>query len=248
MQVAVSLLPGMREASAETDVAVVIDVLRATTGMTAALAEGAEQVITCEGVDQARRLAEQSSPRPLLCGERGCQPIEGFDLGNSPGEYVRDTVGGRSLILTTTNGTRAIAAAAGAKEVVVASFLNLTAVVRRLMGRQRVLLVCAGTEGTVTAEDVLLAGALAAFCHDSYRAEFDGDEAFLAEQYWRHAFIEAAVPAADALADRLGQSAGGRNLPAAGYESDLKRCAVIDWTDVVPSRRGDDPPSFTAGS
>lgn len=246
MRVTVSLLPGLREVTAQTDVAVVIDVLRATTVMTAALAEGAERVTTCEDVDRARQLAQQESSPPLLCGERGCRPIEGFDLGNSPGEYSPSVVQGKSLVLTTTNGTRAIAAAAAAKEVVVASFLNLSAVVQRLSESERVLLVCAGTEGAVTAEDVLLAGAVAAFCHDRFDAEFEGDEAFLAEQFWRHSFIETAVPGAAALAEKLGESAGGRNLIRAGYEADLKRCAVIDWTHVVPRRSQNDPPVFVA--
>ncbi len=80
-----------------TDVAVVIDVLRATSVMATALAAGASQIVTCREISEAIVLASRITPRPLLCGERGCKPIDGFDLGNSPAEYTSAARSGSDL-------------------------------------------------------------------------------------------------------------------------------------------------------
>jgi 2-phosphosulfolactate phosphatase len=243
MQISTSLLPRSGRISSLADVAVVIDVLRATSVMASALEAGAAQIITCREVAEARAIADQGSPRPLLCGERGCKPIDGFDLGNSPAEYVSARVQGKTLVLTTTNGTRAIDAAADAARMITASFLNFSAVIDQLRGTPCVHLVCAGTEGEITAEDALLAGAILCECETRYRAVWHDDESILAGQLWR-SWFPGADPTPHALSRRLRETRGGQNLLKAGYEGDLDRCAQMDSMSAVPERIGRSPTTF----
>ena len=251
----VSFLPDPRRVSERTDAVLVIDVLRATTVMATAMAAGAKRIHTCRGVEQARRSAARSRPPALLCGERGCRPIDGFDLGNSPRDYSPDTVGGRELILTTTNGTQAIAAASPARRLLAVAFLNAAATTRSIRDATETHIICAGTNGSVTAEDVLLAGMLvdrlehqAAARNVSLRLA--GDEAAIARDHWRCTVAETLGFSADGdrdarglasvrpdrLANRLAQTRGGRDLVAAGYHHDLSDCARIDTLSVVVER------------
>ncbi|SRR6056297_1799210 len=214
---------------------VVIDVLRATSVMTTAGAAGCRSIRTCEGAAEAMQWAENPSERPLLCGERQCKPIEGFDLGNSPAEYTPQRVAGRDLILTTTNGTRAVAAAAASQRLLIAAFLNLDATLAAIEHEHHLHLVCAGTHGEVSYEDVLLAGAMV----DVLLRRFDdfriNDPARIARDAWR-----ALDPDTERLTERLTaalrQSYGGRNLIAAGYEDDVERCASIDTVSGIMQR------------
>jgi 2-phosphosulfolactate phosphatase len=140
---------------------VVIDVLRATTVITTALAAGARRVIPCLEVDEARQIAARLPKNEvLLGGERHGLPIEGFDLGNSPADYTAERVAGRTLVFTTTNGTQAMRQCHQARRVLIGAFVNLRAVVAALTESESVHLLCAGTNGAITREDVLLAGAI----------------------------------------------------------------------------------------
>ena len=150
-------------------VAVVVDVLRATTVMVHALAAGCEAVIPCGEIDEAREIAA-SLPEgtALLVGERQGLPIPGFDLGNSPGDFTPEVCKGKTLVMTTTNGTRAILASLEAERVYIASFGNLRATSDELSvqflkkdHKHPVHIICAGTDGHISLEDSLLAGALA---------------------------------------------------------------------------------------
>lgn len=239
------------DVTAGVEAAVVIDVLRATSVMVTALGHGASRIITCREVDEARQLSQQFASRPLLCGERGCQPIDGFDLGNSPAEYERKRVEDRVLVLTTTNGTRAIAAVERVPRLLIASFLNLSAVVDAVTQFQRVHLVCAGTEGHVTLEDVLLAGAILWKCQSMSETMLVDDDSVLALQLWQAWFAvkssEGRLPEPDALSRRFRETRGGRNLLRLGYESDLQRCAAIDSIGVVPRRVKQSPATFALG-
>ena len=152
-------------------IAIVIDVLRATTTLTVALAAGASRVTPAGTPEEAFALAKKS-PGALLCGERGGVKIPGFALGNSPFEYGADVVKGRELIFASTNGSRAMIAARKARRTVIAAFVNATAVFRHVMktqamirsvgGNAPVTLVCAGKEGRFSLEDAALSGWLAA--------------------------------------------------------------------------------------
>jgi len=248
VELRVSLLPEMEPVAPAVDVAIVIDVLRATSVIPTALANGAVQVMTCESIDQARTLRDQwddVKTIPLLCGERMCQPIPGFDLGNSPAEYSPESVGGRNLIVTTTNGTRAIQSAREAREIWLASFLNLEAVLNRLSGRlsgetgasiKNVHLVCAGTERAITLEDVFLAGCVVDQLGSNATFQVVGDQARLARHAFRSILGTNVDLTSESLSQALRDTQGGRNLIQRGYEPDLSRCAQLNLHDVVPVR------------
>lgn len=139
-------------------IAVVIDILRATTTIVEALSNGAQCVVPIASVDGARLLAHDRDGS-ILCGERGGVKPDGFRLGNSPLEYGRDVVGGVECVLTTTNGTRALHMATAADEVIVGSITNVDAVCDWIRNDERdVVLVCSGTDGRVSFEDCLGAG------------------------------------------------------------------------------------------
>ena len=244
MIVSVSLLPDASRLTEETNIAVVIDVLRATSVMARAFAAGASRITTCREIDQARELALSSDPAALLCGERACKKIDGFDLGNSPSEYTESRVAGTPLVMTTTNGTRAIEAAANVSQVFTASFLNLEAVINAIAHAKTLHLVCAGTDGEVTAEDVSLAGAIVSRCETRFGATLEGDEAILARQLWKSWFPPRQEAQNAELADRLKETRGGKNLVRVGYEQDLVLCSEIDAVSVVAKRVSLQPAIF----
>jgi 2-phosphosulfolactate phosphatase len=198
-------------------IAVVIDVLRATSTITLALASGYERVLVAGGIDQALELRADGR---VLAGEVECERPPGFDLGNSPEETL--TPRGRELILATTNGAPAIiAAAAACEEVLAASLLNLDAVVATLAdGPPDLLLVCAGTNGAITLEDVYLAGRIS--------AALEGDRTDAAR------IAEALAASFHKPLDALDASAGSVGLYAAGLASDIAFCAQESITSTVP--------------
>ncbi len=201
---------------------VVIDVLRFTTCVAAALQAGATSLVPCATVEEARmgRL-----PGDLLAGERDSLPIAGFDLGNSPRDFQPSTVRGRRIRTTTTNGTRAVQAAGAGLCV---ALVNRAAVVRRLARtRGAVLLVCAGNQGRFGADDWLVAGAVVA----GLRAEgatLEADDAAQASEAWFEACQHG-------LAGALARTDHGRGLLAQGLEEDLQICSGLDVWDVVPT-------------
>lgn len=195
--------------------AVVIDVLRATSTITLALASGYERVLVAGSIDEARALRADDR---VLAGEVRCARAPGFDLGNSPEETLQPR--GAELVLATTNGAPAIIASAeAADEVFAASLLNLDAVAAQIGGGD-VLLVCAGTDGHVSIEDVYLAGRLSALLEGER-----SDGALIAEA------VAAAYPAAQ---DALEASRGAVGLRREGLEADIAFCAQESIVDAVP--------------
>lgn len=148
---------------------VVIDVLRATTTIVAAMYAGARDIIPAADIEEAEQIARRlGRDSVLLAGERNGLKIDGFDLGNSPSEYTSEVVGGTTIVLTTTNGTRAIQAAAAVSDTVMCgALLNAAAVAELCSERHRhVTLLCAGTNGRFSMDDAIAAGAVI----DSFRA------------------------------------------------------------------------------
>ncbi|MEO1450223.1 MAG: 2-phosphosulfolactate phosphatase [Bacteroidota bacterium] len=142
-------------------IVVVIDILRATTTMCVAFDHGAELMVPVASIEECRAFREKGF---LIAGERSGEQIEGFDFGNSPFSYTEDTVEGKKIAITTTNGTKAIKAAQerNAKEIVVGSFCNISALTDWLIAQnEHVCLLCAGWRDNVTLEDTIFAGALA---------------------------------------------------------------------------------------
>jgi 2-phosphosulfolactate phosphatase len=158
----------LRERDLSQTVCVVFDVLRATTSMITALGNGAEAIIPVAEISEALTI-RRNRPEVLLAGEREGLRIRGnltggveFDLGNSPREFTAEKVQGRTIVMTTTNGTRALRACAGAKTVLVSSFLNLRATYLWLIESRpsSLILVCSGTFDEPALEDILAAGAV----------------------------------------------------------------------------------------
>jgi len=220
--------------------AVVIDVLRATTTIVFALAAGARAVIPCLTIENARAAAAAlPADGVVLGGERGGRPIEGFDLGNSPAEYVAGMVSGKTIVLTTTNGTKALLQCAGAEHIVIGSFVNLSAVCSVLSGRHSVDLVCAGTDGQITREDVLVAGAIVdrLTCEqlDFEPAWELNGEARAARDAWLAVIGGATGRELTArLIEAMRASRGGENLVALGMAGDIELAAQIDRFPIVP--------------
>ena len=221
--------------------AVVIDVLRATTTIVHALEADAREIIPCLEVDEARQLAaEFLRDEVLLGGKRQGRPIEGFDLGNSPEEYTVERVAGKTIVLTTTNGTRAIGRCRAARRTLIGAFLNATAVYQELWNEEQVDLVCAGTDDQISRDDVLLAGMLVERLERRsgmiYRLNA---QAVTARENWLAAF---SMPVAlggellepERLAAELKRSPGGERLTAIGREDDILAAARIDRFAGVP--------------
>jgi 2-phosphosulfolactate phosphatase len=212
--------------------AVVIDVLRATTTIVYALAAGAQSVIPCGEIDAARAVASSlPAGTALLGGERVGLKIAGFDLGNSPTEYVPTVVGGRTIVFTTTNGTRALLRSRQARRVVAGAFANLNAVVNWLAAETGpVHIICAGTDGQITLEDVLCAGTIArGLIQAISEVDVTDDSAALAIH-----LSETRGSHYDSLLAVLRAGRGGRNLIEHGLDADMITAARWDVTSIVP--------------
>lgn len=213
-------------------VVVVVDILRATTTILHALANGAVCVRVMQTVDDARLLAQSLTSPYVLGGERGGVKIAGFDLGNSPEEYGAESVGGRTVVFTTTNGTKAMKHARLAERCYVGAFVGFSALCRVLQGKPRIDILCAGTDGQVTREDVLFAGAVIDDLSLAKGVEMVlNDQGAIALDAWRAAKAEWQTPRM--LLDRLRASLGGRNVIEIGQERDIEIAAQIDKLDVL---------------
>lgn len=215
-------------------IAVIVDVLRASTTIAAALAAGATGVVPCaEPEDALRRRAASPGPA-VLGGERRGVRIDGFDLGNSPSEYTPAAVGGRTVLFTTTNGTRAVLRCLDASAVLIGCLTNRKALCALLRGRGLpVHIVCAGTDGAMCLDDAVAAGAIAHGLVDGPGTpSFDpGDDD--AARLCLAAFASTGgEPGRLATALRAGR--GGRNLVAIGLSRDIDDCAAIDSSNAVP--------------
>lgn len=214
----------------EDKLVIVIDVLRATSTMVTALANGCQAIVPALFPEEAmeKRLM---LPGALLGGERQAVRIEGFDLGNSPFDYVPEKIGGKRVIMTTTNGTRAIRAAEGAQTVWMASFLNLQSIVhsiyrrfeekRSLMG---IVIFCAGTEDRFDLPDTLCAGMLIDTLGEDVQLNDLGEAAKILYRSVQ-----------DDLVNVIRNSQHGRRLVELGYERDVIYCATPNVLPIVPA-------------
>jgi 2-phosphosulfolactate phosphatase len=205
----------------------VIDVLRASTTIIAALTSGCRAVVPVADVDEARHRARAFGPAAVIAGERRGEPLAGFDLGNSPLEFTADRVHGRVVILTTSNGTRALLAVRAAAAVGVAALVNLQAAAGWALAQSRdVVAVCAGERGALSLEDHVCAGLLM--------------ERLLREE--PGAELSPAALEALAAGRRYGKdvarlaedSTWARHLTARGRGADVAACLMLDTTTLVP--------------
>lgn len=220
--------------------AIVIDMLRATSTICYALAAGAKCVVPLLEIDETRQLGEQLGREyVVLGGERRGKMIDGFDLGNSPSEYTPQRVMGKTILFTTTNGTRALAHALDARRVLVGAVMNRAAVARAALEAARVDILCAGTDGEVTGEDILAAGAITdKLLRDSPAGYWELNEpARFAQQEWQKIVRQSettARPISEVLAVALRDTSGGKNLLDVGHQGDLMDCAQLDSLAVLP--------------
>jgi 2-phosphosulfolactate phosphatase len=212
--------------------AVPVDVLRATTTIVHALAAGCTCVRPCAELDEAREVADHlPAGKVLLGGERGGRPVPGFDLGNSPREYTPGRCKGTTLVLTTSNGTRAILRAAEAARALIAAFVNFSAVCEQIRLDPRPLhIVCAGAEGEPCLEDTLLAGALVDVLCDEVEVRLNDSARLAWDCFENHGRI---------LAGALEISQGGVHLREIGCAEDVAAAADVDRFALVPELRRD---------
>ncbi|MEI7801349.1 MAG: 2-phosphosulfolactate phosphatase [Bacteroidota bacterium] len=204
-------------------VVVVIDVLRATTTMTVALDQGATKVIPVESIEEC--LSYKDKPDHILAGERGGQKVEGFSYGNSPFEYMDGVVKGKTLVLTTTNGTRAIKMSGDAKEILIGGFLNFSALTRWLLNESTdTVLLCSGWRDKFNLEDTIFAGAIIHHLKEYFLV--DSDSAFAAEKLYLNSRRN--------MLHFMKQSSHYKRLARFGVVNDIKYCLRPDLTNVVP--------------
>jgi 2-phosphosulfolactate phosphatase len=231
VKVDVFMTPGeVTPADVQGRVVAVIDVLRASTSIATALDNGARTVVPVEDADEAiTRMKVLERSEVVLAGERKMVAIPGFDIGNSPLEFTTERVSGRTVMITTTNGTRALLALQGARDIVVASYVNLSAVAAMLRAASRstdISIVCAGTEGHFSLEDAACAGRYVRSIKKP-GVSLDLNDASCAAELIDRKY-------GDNIAKIFKDSSHGKALIAAGFGADLDACAVVDSHPVVP--------------
>lgn len=212
-------------------VVAVIDVLRASTSIAVALSNGARAVIPVESSDEAITRAKSFERGEMkLAGERKMLPIPGFGLGNSPGQFTRAAVEGKTILMTTTNGTPAIVNTQGARDVVIASYVNYTAVLAMLRtalrGGADITLVCAGRDRQFALEDAGCAGRFASNVSKRLTSVTMNDAAQACTLIDRKY--------GERILKLFEESEHGRALRDAGFGDDLETCASIDAYPVIP--------------
>ena len=222
---------GVTPADTSGRVVLVIDVLRASTTIAVALANGARAVIPLDSTeDVVTRAKAFDRSEVRLAGERQMRAIPGFDLGNSPLEFTREVVEGKTVLMTTTNGTAAIGAVQGARDLVVGSYVNFSAVLAMLRAALRggtdIAIVCAGREKQFALEDAACAGR---FVHHVSRRLSDValNDAALAAMLIDRRY-------SDNILRLFSASAHGRSLSDAGFGEDLTASAAVDSYPVIP--------------
>ena len=212
-------------------VVAVIDVLRASTTIAVTLAYGARAVIPVDSSDEVVRRSKAFERRDVrLAGERRMLMVPGFDYGNSPAEFTRPAVEGKTVILSTTNGTGALLAVQGARDVVVASYVNFSAALALLRTAARggtdVAIVCAGRDRQFSLEDAACAGRYVRHVGDGIDGVEMNDAARAAELLDRRYEGD--------LDHLFADAAHGQALAEAGFAEDLELCAAVDSHPVVP--------------
>lgn len=234
MKLSVFFTPiGITDQSVAGKPTLVIDVLRCTSTIVAAVANGARAVVPANTGDDALRIASNlESDDVLLTGERGLHRIEGFQLGNSPLEMTSDVVAGKTLVMTTTNGTVALLAVDAARPVLIGAITNFSAVVARALEEfertGEIVILCSGRQSMFALEDAYVAGRFTA--------------ALIPWRVRRQAELNDAAIAALELVRRYGgewkravsASAAARDLKALGFKKDIDAATEVDAHDIVP--------------
>ena len=212
----------------EDSIVVVIDVLRATSSICAALHSGVERILPVASVLEARNYQSKGF---LCAAERQAQKVEGFDLGNSPSEYRDPKLKGKIIVFTTTNGTQAIRAAREAYRIVIGSFANLTVLCEWLSHQHKnIILLCAGWKDFFNIEDTLCAGAIAHTLDKTSLFETNYDSTLAAKTLYETARKD--------LLGFMENSSHFKRLEKLNLSDDVKYCLTLDLAPVVPVMEG----------
>ena len=208
-------------------IVVVIDILRATSSMVYGIDNGAEAIIPVAQVEECLAYADKGF---LLAAERNGEVVAGYDFGNSPFSYTSDKVAGKTVVLTTTNGTKALHLARKAHQVVIGSFLNLESLCSWLKMQDRdVLLLCAGWKDQFNLEDTIFAGAVVQQLRSSFALSDDASVA--AEDLY--------ILAKDNLRAYVGKSSHSNRMVALNIEEDVQFCLQLNICTAIPVLIGD---------
>ncbi|MEY4002469.1 MAG: hypothetical protein RIT07_511 [Bacteroidota bacterium] len=201
---------------------VVIDILRATTTICVAFANGAKEILPVSGPDEAAMMQKQGW---IAAAERNGETVPGFDMGNSPQEYTFARVSGQKIALTTTNGTRALQMSSVARHVWVGSFLNAQTLCDRIIADKRdVLLFCAGWKDKFNLEDTVFAGYMAGLLSEHF--SITDDATLSAIDLYNHASAD--------LKGYLQKASHVNRFKSLHLESDLEACLKLNTLSVLP--------------
>ncbi len=210
-------------------IVVVIDIFRATTSICYGIENGAEAIIPVSQVEECSAYLEKGFDY-LLAAERNGEVVEGFDFGNSPFSYTKEKVAGKTIVLTTTNGTHALHLSRSAKKIVIGAFINLTAICNWLKQQnENILLVCSGWKNNFNLEDTLFAGAVVEQLKNS--GFVVDDPALAANDLYNIA--------KDDLDKYLKKTSHSERLKKLGIDADIEFCLKIDLTTAIPILDGD---------
>ena len=209
---------------------VVIDLLRATSVISTAFSEGVKAIIPVQTLEEA--LSYKGREGYIVAAERNAKPIKGFNYGNSPFHYINSDVKGKILVLTTTNGTKAIHNARKHK-VITASYINIAAVAKHLIKEHKdVIILCSGWKGVFNLEDPIFAGSLANLLIDSDRYESSCDSLFTSRQLLKNSNGD--------LFNYLSDSSHRKRLKTLNMEDDTRFCLSPPITsDIIPILKED---------
>lgn len=209
-------------------IVVVIDILRASSAITTAFFNGVAKMIPISTLEEAKQYKENGF---LVAAERDGEIIEGFDLGNSPFGYMNPRVKGKTIAITTTNGTQAIEAAKHANKIIVGSFLNLDTVIDYLNKEKKdVLFLCAGWKNKFNLEDTLFAGAVAQSLINKYDFNSDCDSTIAAIELYNLAKLD--------IYTFLANSSHRKRLAKLDLERDINYCLTPNQCPVLPIMQG----------
>lgn len=223
-QVEVCLTPELiHQFNLSNKIVVAVDIFRATSCMVTGMAHGVKAIYPVATVEEC--LEKGTKEGMITAGERGGQKLEEFTIGNSPYEYMQDEFKNKSIVVTTTNGTRTILASLAADQILIGAFLNLRAVANHLVSsRKDVVIHCAGWKGTVNIEDTLFAGALIEEIMATHK--ITGDPALMAHQLYKANSHD--------LMTISKESSHAKRLSTFGIGKDIEFCMNQSLYSVLP--------------
>ncbi|TAH27701.1 MAG: 2-phosphosulfolactate phosphatase [Cytophagales bacterium] len=228
-QIDVCLSPKLiQEYGIKGKIVVVVDILRATSCMVTALANGAQSIIPVATVEECS--AYKGDEKCLKAAERDGKKVEGFELGNSPYSYLDPYIDGSSIVITTTNGTLAIQLSTEADEILIGAFLNISALAQYLLTQEKdVLIVCAGWKNKMNLEDTIFAGALVQLIESKFSSTNDSTVA---------ARVLHEIAKIDLFKFITGHSSHYKRLQSLHLDKDIKYCLQFDIYSIIPKMYG----------